>query len=248
MEVIYIMKKFNCPYCEARLDRQTLISHIDKVHSDMIPEGYTSTRLVYDIVNNVKDGHGICRVCKGPTKWNEKIEKYDILCDNPKCKEALRELYKKNMLRVKGTYNILNNPEQQKLMLSHRKISGVYKHSDGGSIPYTGEYERKFLDFMDNFLNISSKEIVSPGPTIEYYYKGEKHFYIPDFILPTYNLIIEIKDGGDNKNNKNTIGMISSREKTIEKERVITDKGIYNYLRLTNNQFEQLIDVFMERE
>ena len=39
--------------------------------------------------------------------------------------------------------------------------------------------------------------------------------------------------------------MDASREKTIEKERVITDKGIYNYIRLTNNQFTQLVDLFM---
>ena len=239
-------KRYNCMYCSNRMKRSDLIKHINRVHSDMIPEGYSAERLVYDYVNKIKDGHGICRVCKKPTGWNESNNKYDILCDNPKCKIALRELYKKNMLRVRGTYNILNNPEQQKLMLSNRRISGNYKHSDGGIIQYTGEYERKFLEFMDTFLNISSKEIVSPGPTIEYYYQGQKHFYIPDFILPSYNLIIEIKDGGDNVNGKNTPGMISSREKTIEKERIITDKGEYNYLRLTNNQFEQLIDVFMQ--
>jgi len=228
------------------MERRDLIKHINKVHNEMIPEGYSAERLVYDAINKIKDSHGTCRVCKRPTGWNESNNKYDILCDDPKCKLALRELYKKNMLRVRGTYNILNNPEQQKLMLSHRKISGNYKHTDGGVIQYTGEYERKFLEFMDTFLNIPSKEIISPGPTIEYYYHGEKHFYIPDFILPTYNLIIEIKDGGDNVNGKNTPGMISSREKTIEKERIITDKGEYNYLRLTNNQFDQVIDVFMQ--
>ena len=239
-------KRYNCMYCNNRMERQDLIKHINKVHSDMIPENYSAERLVYDNINKIVDGHGTCRVCKKPTKWNENNNKYDILCDNPKCKEALRELYKKNMLRVRGTYNILNNPEQQKLMLSHRKISGEYKHTDGGIIQYTGDYERKFLEFMDTFLNIPSKEIISPGPTIEYYYHGEKHFYIPDFILPTYNLIIEIKDGGDNVNGKNTPSMIASREKTLEKERIITDKGEYNYLRLTNNQFEQLIDIFMQ--
>ena len=239
-------KRYNCMYCNNRMERRDLIKHINRVHSEMIPEGYSAERLVYDVINKIKDGHGICRVCKKPTKWNENNNKYDILCDDPKCKLALRELYKKNMLRVRGTYNILNNPEQQKLMLSHRRISGDYKHTDGGIIQYTGEYERKFLEFMDTFLNIPSKEIISPGPTIEYYYHGEKHFYIPDFILPTYNLIIEIKDGGNNINNKNTPSMIASREKTIEKERIITDKGEYNYLRLTNNQFDQVIDVFMQ--
>ena len=39
--------------------------------------------------------------------------------------------------------------------------------------------------------------------------------------------------------------MRASREKTIEKERIITDRGEYNYIRLTNNDFSQLLDVFM---
>ena len=40
--------------------------------------------------------------------------------------------------------------------------------------------------------------------------------------------------------------MIASREKTIQKEKIITDRGEYNYIRLTNNEFTQLIEFFME--
>ena len=235
-------RRYKCPYCEYRDERPKLIRHVERKHADMIPEDFSAAQLVYDHINGT-EGHGVCRVCKGPTRWNG--FKYNVLCDNPKCKIALRELYKKNMLRVRGTYNILTDPEQQKRMLAARKISGEYHHSDGGVIGYTGEYEKKFLEFIDNYLQIPSGDILSPGPTIEYTYEGKKHFYIADFLYLPMNLIIEIKDGGDNPNGKKDGAMKSSVEKTIEKERVITDKGVYNYLRLTNNQFEQLIDVFM---
>ena len=60
-----------------------------------------------------------------------------------------------------------------------------------------------------------------------------------------YNLIIEVKDGGSNLNNKQSASMKASREKTIEKERLVTDRGDYNYIRLTDNNFAQLLDVFM---
>ena len=40
--------------------------------------------------------------------------------------------------------------------------------------------------------------------------------------------------------------MRASREKTIAKEKIITDRGEYNYLRLTNNNFSQLIEIFMD--
>lgn len=236
------MKTYKCPYCDSKMIRELLIKHIEKYHQDMLPENYSSVRVVYDLVNNTP-GHGSCRVCHNPTKWNG--FKYDVLCDNPKCKQALRDLYKKNMIRVRGTYNILSDPEQQKKMLAHRKISGKYYHSDGGVIEFTGEYERKFLEFIDNFLQIPSKDILAPGPLMQYRYNGQWHTYIPDFYYIPFNLIIEIKDGGDNLNTRDSPSMRASREKTIEKEKLITDKGIYNYLRLTNNQFEQLIDIFM---
>ena len=236
-------KRYKCPYCELRLIRKDLIKHIDKKHEELIPQGYSSARLVYNQVNKID--HGKCRVCGKPTSWNEKSGRYNVLCDNPKCKEHMREEYKKNMLRVRGTYNILNDPEQQKKMLANRSISGSYKFSDGGILTYTGSYEKKCLEFMDIVMQIPSKDILSPGPTIEYEYNGSKHFYITDFYYIPYNLIIEVKDGGDNLNNKDSSSMRASREKTIEKERIITNRGEYNYIRLTNNDFSQLLDVFM---
>ena len=123
-------KRYKCPYCEKRDERKKLIDHIDKRHQEMLPDGYDGARVMYDKINHT-DGHGICRVCKKDTPWNPKAQRYDVLCGNPKCKEAMREEYKKNMLRVRGTYNILNDPEQQKKMLAGRKISGKYKFTDG---------------------------------------------------------------------------------------------------------------------
>ena len=237
-------KTYKCQYCEKRFIRKDLINHIENKHEEMIPEGFSASRLVYNQVNKVS--YGKCRVCGKETTWNEKAGRYNVLCSNPKCKEHMREEYKKNMLRVKGTYNILNDPEQQKKMLANRSISGKYKFTtDGGELTYTGSYEKKCLEFMDVVMQIPSTDILSPGPTLEYEYNGEKHFYITDFYYIPYNLIIEVKDGGDNPNNKKSVGMISSREKTIEKEHLITDRGEYNYIRLTNNNFAQLIEIFM---
>jgi hypothetical protein len=131
-------------------------------------------------------------------------------------------------------------------MLANRSISGKYKFTDGGVVTYTGSYERKFLEFADKVMQIPSKDIMAPGPTLEYEMNGEKHFYITDFLYIPYNLIIEVKDGGSNPNTKNTPGMKSSRQRTIEKEKLITDRGEYNYLRLTDNQFVQLLEIFMD--
>lgn len=238
-------KKYKCPYCQDRYIRKDLINHIDEEHEELIPDNFESAQVVYDIVNGTK-GAGRCRVCSRPTKWNSSAKRYDVLCERSSCKQAMREEYQKNMLRVHGTYNILTSDEQQKKMLANRSISGKYKFTDGGVVTYTGSYEKKFLEFADKVMQIPSKDIMAPGPTIEYEMNGEKHFYITDFLYIPYNLIIEVKDGGLNPNNKNTPGMRSSRQRTIEKERLITNRGEYNYLRLTDNQFVQLLEIFMD--
>lgn len=241
-----MVKKYKCPYCQDRLIRKDLIDHIDKEHEELIPEGSESSQIVYDLVNGTK-GAGRCRVCHSPTKWNSSAKRYDVLCENPACKRKMREDYQKNMLRVHGTYNILNDDEQQKKMLANRSISGTYKFiTDGGFATYTGSYEKKFLEFADKVMGIPSKDIMAPGPTLEYEMDGEKHFYITDFLYIPYNLIIEVKDGGSNPNNKDSKGMRSSRQRTIEKEKLITNRGEYSYLRLTDNQFVQLLEIFME--
>ena len=237
-------KKYKCPYCENRLERNKLIVHVSKKHGELIPHGMFPEQVVFNSIN--KTNGGKCRVCGKPTPWNQKAGRYDVLCGNPQCKEKMREDYKRNMLRVRGTYNILNDPEQQEKMLAHRLISGKYKFQDDGEVGYTGSYEKKCLEFMDIVMQIPSKDILSPGPTMEYEYNGRKHIYIPDFYYIPYNLIIEVKDGGKNPNRKSSIGMDSSREKTIEKERLVTDRGEYNYIRLTDNDFAQLITIFMQ--
>ena len=108
---------------------------------------------------------------------------------------------------------------------------------------YVGSYERKFLEFCDNVLNIDSGDLLTPGPTIYYEFEGKEHTWITDAIYLPYKLVFDIKDGGDNKNNRE---MPEYRAKQIMKEKFITDQGEYNYIRLTNNEFVQLLTMFAE--
>lgn len=236
------MKKFNCPYCNERYYKQDLPGHIDKKHDDMIPENYTAYRLTYDIVNN-KQGHGNCTECGKPTKWNEKRQKYERLCGNPKCYARVKETYQKRMLKVYNKVHLLDDPEHQEKMLAHRKISGTYKWSDGKEFTYTGQYEKKLMEFLDKTMEFKSNEILAPGPILEYEFEGQKKHWITDFLIIPHNLIIEVKDGGDNPNKRN---MPITRNKTLAKERMITNMGKYNYLRLTNNDFLQLFQMMVE--
>ena len=207
----------------------------------MIPEGWTATRVVFKIVNG-KD-HGTCIVCKKETKWDETRGKYERLCDDPRCKHALREAALKNHIKVYGKPTLLNDAAHQQKMLENRKISGKYNFRDGGQIGYVGSFERKLLEFFDKVLECRSKDIIEPGPTLEYSYHGRKCKWITDFLYVPYNLVIEVKDGGDNPNKRE---MESYREKQLQKEKMITNLGTYNYIRVTNNNFIQLLELFAE--
>lgn len=234
-------KKYKCPYCDNKYIRNKLIDHVEDEHEDLIPENQTPTQVVFNSIN--KKDHGTCVVCKKSTTWNEKAGKYNRLCDNPKCREKLREEFKRNATNKHGKYNFADDPKFQEKMLKGRKISSTYTFTDGGVVDYVGSYELKFLEFVDKVMEIESKDIMAPGPTIEYMYKGEKHYWITDFYYIPANLVLDIKDGGDNPN---TRPMQEYREKQYAKEKAIKQLKKYNYLRLTNNNFGQFLEVLVD--
>lgn len=241
-------RKYKCIFCDKSFERPKLASHIDKHHDDMLcdEKGYTANRIVFDICNKkepIGAGYGVCRICKKPTEWDEKSVRYKAYCSE-KCKEQARKNYEKNMLKVYGKTTLLDDMEwQETKMLANRSISGKYRWSDGTYKTYVGSYEKKFLEFCDNVLQIDSGDLLTPGPTIYYEYEGKEHTWITDAIYLPYNLVFDIKDGGNNKNNRE---MPEYRAKQLMKEKFITDQGEYNYIRLTNNEFVQLLTIFAE--
>ena len=236
-------KKYKCPYCEERLDRNKLPSHIDKKHPEMIPEGYTASRVAFNTINKKTIGH--CIICGKETDWNEDKCRYERICNDPKCKKEYIKMTEERLKKARGVTKkeMLSNPDFQNKMLKGRSISGTYKFSDGGKLEYVGSYEKNFLEFMDKFLKVKSSDIQAPGPTIEYYYDGKKHFWITDYYYIPYNLVLDIKDGGKNPNNRE---MPEYRAKQRAKEKAISQLGEYNYIRLTDNQFDQLIEIMLD--
>lgn len=235
-------RKYKCPYCDISATRAILVDHVDKKHHDLIPEEYTAARAVYDSIN--KKNYGICMICKSKVyTWNDKINRYKNLCDNPKCRAKVRENALERHIRVYNKPTLLDDPEQQEKMLANRRISGTYTFSDGTKVVYTGKYEKNALEFMDKVLEIPAKDIQIPGPVLEYEYDGKTHKWIVDIYYIPANLLIEIKDGGSNPNNRS---MVSYREKQVAKEVMVTDLGKFNYIRLTDNNFAQLLDVLAD--
>ena len=232
-----------CLYCDNRYTRQDLVTHIEEEHEHEIPEGFTAFRLVFNYVNHKPlTYHGKCTECGSATPWDENKGRYDRQCGRKVCHDSYVKKFEENMMKTRGVTRISTTEEGQKKMLAARKISGTYTFRDGGKKTYCGSYEKKALEFMDKVLEIKSADIMAPGPILEYQHEGKTHIYITDFYYQPYNLIIEVKDGGDNPNKRN---MPEYRQKQIEKERYIIKNTNYNYLRLTNNDLQQLMSIFV---
>jgi hypothetical protein len=154
------------------------------------------------------------------------------------------------MIKTYGSEHILNSPEQQQKMLANRSISGIYEWSDKTTkISYTGSYELKFLQFLDLFMNWSPLDIIAPAPMIFNYKDGTTdRFYMPDFYLISINTIVECKDGGTDIDNKNNHPKIQTIDKAKEKlkDEVMSNQKDYNYLKLTNNEFNQFLDFLIK--
>lgn len=237
-------KKYKCPYCDERYERAKLHIHIQNKHEDLIPEGYTALRVAFNTINNKTEGH--CIICKGVTDWNEDKGRYERLCNNPACKEAYKKMIAERYNRIYGTDRLQTDPQYaeyvQRKALEGRKMSGKYKFEDGGEVNYMGTYEKKFLMFMDTVMHCKSEDIIAPGPSIKYMWEGKEHLYLPDYYYEPYNLIIEIKDGGSNPNtHSKRLG--EEAQRIAAKEAGVKKDGHFNYVRVTNNDFGQLLQI-----
>lgn len=239
------MAKIHCPFCDFSCYKsEDFSSHIEKEHNDMIPPDYTPARFAYYLRTGKKSGK--CVVCGAPTKWNTKTNKYNRFCEKKECKDKYREMFKKRMIHKYGKTTLLNDPEMQRKMLANRKISGVYIWSDyKHKFTYTGSYELSFLEFMDKILNFDPEDIMAPSPhNYIYKYENEDHFYIPDFFIPSLELEVEIKDGGDNKNMHPKIVAVDKVKERLKDD--VMKNNHYNYIKIVNKENKKFL-LYLEK-
>ena len=236
-------RKIKCKFCDAYFfEPDDYVSHLEKKHDAMIPEDMTPWQFFYYLKTGKTSGQ--CVMCKKSTGWNEKTHKYHRFCKNPVCKQKYRETFKKRMIGKYGKVTLLDDPEQQRKMLENRSISGQYIWSDHVSkTTYTGSYERDFLEFLDKIMNFEPSDVMSPSPHTYYYeYEKKKHFYIPDFYIPSLNLEIEIKDGGDNENKHPKIQAVDKVKEKLKDDVMKSNRSTFNYLKIKNKQNSVLFE------
>ncbi len=237
-----IKKRFRCPNCQNFYDDiGWLINHVSKVHGHLIPKEWTVRQYLFHKRNRT-DQPSKCVVCKKFTPWDEERGKYKRLCGSTACKETEARKAKENMVRKYGKEHLLDDPDTQRKMLENRGISGVYTFKDKSTLKYVGSYEQDFLDFFDHESGLDPSEIQECAITFDYILDNKKHIYIPDFYMPNFNIIIEIKDGGDNPNNHPKIQNVDKVKEGLKDEAVVNTKQ-YNYIKITNKEYMPFMDM-----
>lgn len=229
-----MLKCFSCG--ERYTDADALYAHYEDEHPDEIPKDFTPAQ--YHYLRKTGKDHGSCVVCKKDTLWNPKTNKYSRFCPNPACKAEYAAEAKRRMVGKYGRPHLLSDPDKQREMLANRAISGEYVWSDKRKVPYTGSYEKDFLQFLDLFMEYPSVDIMSPSPHTYYYvYEGEEKFYIPDVYIPSLDLEIEVKDGGTNPNNHHKIQQVD-KEKERRKDEVMASLKGRSYIKIIDKKYE----------
>lgn len=238
--------KFKCYDCGQKFDTyDCLVKHAEKYHKDLIGDEDIHKYLFDN--RNPNKSH-ICVICKvKECVWNPVTKKYSRFCTDPNCKKKARDIFRKNMIRIYNKDTLLNDPEHQLAMLNNRKISGIYTFKDGMTISYVGSYELDFLNHCTNDLKMASINIM-PVPSelyVKYWDPDDKveRFYIQDFYMPEYDLVIEIKDSSKYP--------LDSKTKVLLKEDAVLKLKKFNYIKIVDKDykdFDKLIEAFKRNE
>ena len=230
-------KSYKCPICKTvkYSSSQLLYNHVIKMHSDEIPDEMPVEQYIFNIRN--KKTCGKCVICGKPTEWNPKTNKYHRICSE-ECKNKYIQEARQRLLKTHGTDDLSKDPEHQKKMLDSRKISKPYKFSDGKEIIANSSYEYDFLKYMDTVQGYSSTDIQPCDIIFEYEFENKKHFYIPDFYMPDFNLIIEVKDMGSKAS-----FIPRMREMDLAKYKKVIEMHKYNFITVIGKDYSKLIEV-----
>lgn len=126
--------------------------------------------------------------------------------------------------------NPLSIEKGRKSMLTHKR----YVLPSGEIIKLQG-YEPLFLDYIFENKLLEENEIDYNPKRIEYFTPdNKKHYYFPDFYIPKFNLIIEIKS---------TWILHKQNPEIVELKKNYTIKNGFAYMLILDNNFEKCDDV-----
>ena len=239
-----------CPYCKKFIRRKKdAINHVNKYHADRLEADHMdAAQALYYEAHGRLYGYCVCG-CGKKTEWNYKTGKPYRVSNDPKCRERLHTIAQANLMRVRGVnqHTLMSDMVHQRELMERRKISGVYMFQDGGKVEYMGQLEKKWLQFCDLIMDFTSNMIQEPPEDFPYYdpQAQKTRIYIPDYYLPDYNLMVEIKDGGSHPNG-NPAFLKETRYKVALKDEAMRKQNKYNYIRISGTNYGPFLEALYQ--
>jgi hypothetical protein len=143
--------------------------------------------------------------------------------------DSSKEKRKETCIKRYGVEHHMQNED----IFNKQQLSGKFLklHKDM-NLYYRGSYEKDFLDLCFKY-NIKVEKIYS----FKYDFHKKKYTYFPDFYIPIYDLIVEIKS--DYYYNKYL-------EKNLIKEKCILDYG-FNFMFIINKNYELFLKILYSK-
>ena len=215
------------------------IAAIERESGDQLKTlNVTARQAIFNSRNRLQLGtqKGRSVISGKPTDWNEQAGRYQRFANEGE-RAQYRKIFLERMQKVHGKDHLLDSPDQQRLMLANRSISGKYTFPDNTVKTYTGEEEKALLMFLNDALNWPGQDIHCPAPQ-NFHYKdptGRERFYIPDLYIESLNLIVEVKGAMHNGYRTRDIDI----ERT--KDDVLATSG-YAYVKVEDRSYFDLMD------
>jgi len=229
-----------CPFCKRKyINKPGVYNHMEKEHDEELHD-LPPAQIYFNFRNRyaLTKENGKCVMTGKPTKFNLTTERYERFADE-QARKDYREYFRNNMIKKYGKDMLLDEPDQQKKMLANRSISGVYKWSNGYESTYTGSYEKKFLEYLENELGWENPEdVMSPAPMVfpYKYLDDEERIHIPDFYITSLNLIVNVKSSTNQHYRLRDIEVEEAQDEAIK-------KSDFNYLKLYDNNFDKFVEI-----
>jgi len=186
-------------------------------------------------LNNVKIKMSDARKGKKNPRKNEEHQRkiIDSKIKNDTIKHSLETKIKMSEIQKKLHQNI--NDEKVPMTLAIKGKGGRnYKYGNCDNLWYRSSYEEMFINFCKEF-NIKIESASNKQFRIRYQTLDNKyHFYYPDFYLPEYNLIVEIKPTSLLNYSLNKI-KIETAFSILQNYLVVTEKELSNKTLLYEN-------------
>jgi very-short-patch-repair endonuclease len=200
--------KFSCKKCGPNKYRETCLEKYGVDNITKLCETHDK------IKNKCLEKHGDKNFRNIEKTKETKLQKYG------KKYSSIVEKIKQSCLKKFGVENASQNPEVFSKQQKRRYEIRNYNNSE---LFYQGSYEKDFLDKYYNKIEIKKIEPIS------YRYENKNKKYFPDFYLPDYNLIVEIKSSYIYEKHK---------KQNLCKRKACINNG-YNYIFIINKNYSK---------